>query len=55
MNDLKTLDIDFNELDANDAESYGTETAKGLPEMSASCTCGCHNSCIVVEPQSEPR
>jgi len=48
MNDLQTLDINFDELDTTGAESYATETAKGLPEMSASCSCGCHNSCEVV-------
>jgi len=47
MNDLKTLDIDFSGLDANSAESHSTAGAKGMPEMSASCECGCHQSCEI--------
>lgn len=44
MNDIETLDIDFNGLGA---ESYDTVSAKGMPEMSASCECGCHLSCEI--------
>lgn len=52
MNELESLDIEFDELDNDGAESYGTESAKGLPEMSASC-CGCHFSCCC-DPILEP-